>query len=76
MHRFQGFYIQKRIIRDYPTKSAANVLGYISEVDQRITKNDDYYEQGDLIGKAGIEQQYEKVLRGKKGKISQKRPLQ
>ena len=73
MHRFQGFYIQKRIIRDYPTKSAANVLGYISEVDQRITKNDDYYEQGDLIGKAGIEQQYEKVLRGKKGKKYLKR---
>ena len=48
----------KKIILDYPTKSAANVLGYISEVDQRITKNDDY-EQGDLIGKAGIEQQYE-----------------
>ena len=68
MHKFQGFYIQKRVIRDYPIKSAANVLGYISEVDQLIAKKDDYYEQGELIGKAGIERQYEKVLRGKKGK--------
>jgi len=68
MHKFEGFYIQKRVIRDYPIKSAANVLGYISEVDQRIAKTDDYYEQGELIGKAGIERQYEEALRGKKGK--------
>jgi penicillin-binding protein 2 len=68
MHKFEGFYIQKRVIRDYPIKSAANILGYISEVDQRIAKTDDYYEQGELIGKAGIERQYEEALRGKKGK--------
>lgn len=68
MHKFEGFYIQKRVIRDYPIKSAANILGYISEVDQRVAKTDDYYEQGELIGKAGIERQYEQVLRGKKGK--------
>ena len=68
MHKFEGFYIQKRVIRDYPIKSAANILGYISEVDQRIAKDDDYYEQGELIGKAGIERQYEEALRGKKGK--------
>jgi len=68
MHKFEGFYIQKRVIRDYPIKSAANILGYISEVDQFIAKRDDYYEQGELIGKAGIEKQYETFLRGKKGK--------
>jgi penicillin-binding protein 2 len=73
LHKFEGFYIQKRVIRDYPIKSAANVLGYISEVDQRIAKTDDYYEQGELIGKAGIERQYEEVLRGKKGKKYYKR---
>lgn len=68
LHKFKGFYIQKRVIRDYPINSAANVLGYISEVNQKVAKNDDYYEQGELIGKSGIEAQYEKVLRGKKGK--------
>ena len=68
LHKFEGFYIQKRVIRDYPIKSAANILGYISEVDQLVAKNDDYYEQGELIGKAGVERQYEKNLRGKKGK--------
>ena len=68
LHKFQGFYIQKRIIRNYPIKSAANILGYINEVNELVAKKDDYYQQGELIGKAGVEAQYEKVLRGKKGK--------
>ena len=42
LHKFEGFYIQKRVIRDYPIKSAANVLGYISEVDQIRAKKDEY----------------------------------
>ena len=68
LHKFQGFNIQKRVIRNYPIKSAANVLGYISEVNELVAKKDNYYQQGELIGKAGIEAQYEKILRGKKGK--------
>jgi penicillin-binding protein 2 len=68
LHKFKGFYIQKRVIRDYPIKSAANILGYISEVDEKKARGDDYYQQGELIGKSGIEQQYENFLRGKKGK--------
>ncbi len=68
LKRFKGFYIQKRIIRNYPLKSAANVVGYINEVNEDIAKKSDYYEQGELIGKAGVEKQYEKVLRGIKGK--------
>lgn len=68
LHKFKGFYIQKRIIRNYPIKSAANVVGYISEVNERVAKNSDYYEQGELIGWWGVEKQYEKQLRGIKGK--------
>lgn len=68
MHKFTGFEIQKRIIRNYPIASAANILGYINEVDDRVAKSDDYYQQGELIGKDGIERQYEKELRGVKGK--------
>ena len=30
LQKFRGFYIQKRIIREYPLKVAANVLGYLS----------------------------------------------
>lgn len=67
MYRFNGFYIQKRSIRNYPINTAANVLGYISEVNQQLLKKDRYYQQGELIGKSGIEKQYEKILRGTKG---------
>ncbi|WOC39369.1 penicillin-binding protein 2 [Polaribacter sp. HL-MS24] len=68
LHNFTGFYIQKRIIREYPINAAANVFGYISEVDEEKAKNSSYYEQGELIGKAGIEKEYENFLRGTKGK--------
>jgi penicillin-binding protein 2 len=68
LQKFKGFYIQKRIIREYPVKVAANVLGYIGEVNENMAKINNYYQQGELIGKDGIERQYEKILRGKKGK--------
>ncbi len=67
MYKYNGFYIQKRSLRDYQIKNAANVLGYIAEVDKKIIEKYPYYQMGDLIGSAGVEQQYEKVLRGKKG---------
>ncbi|WP_405562905.1 penicillin-binding protein 2 [Polaribacter sp. Asnod6-C07] len=68
LHKYRGFYIQKRIIRDYPIKAAANVLGYIGEVNEQKARKNDYYQQGELEGKDGIERQYEDVLRGRKGK--------
>ena len=46
---------------------AAHVLGYISEVDENILKRNKYYRQGDYIGMSGIEQQYERQLRGTRG---------
>ena len=67
LHKFKGFYIQKRSIRDYPMKIAANVVGYISEVNQNQIKENSYYQQGELIGKKGIEKTYESILRGVKG---------
>ena len=73
LSKFKGFYVQKRIIRNYPIKSAANVLGFIAEVNEDEVKSDTYYEKGDLKGKLGIEEQYEKVLRGIKGKRFLKR---
>lgn len=67
MHKYQGFYIQKRSLRDYQVSHSSNVLGYIAEVNKTIIKKNPYYHMGDLIGSAGVEQQYEKVLRGIKG---------
>ena len=68
MHKYNGFYIQKRIIRNYPINAAANVLGYIGEVNEEKAKKSDYYQSGELEGKDGVEKQYEDVLRGRKGK--------
>ena len=51
MWKFEGFFIQKKSIRDYRVNHGANVLGYVSEVDNEDLKNDVYYRQGDLIGR-------------------------
>lgn len=67
MRKYEGFYIQKRSLRYYDTHSGANVLGYISEVNENdLTKNPAYV-AGELKGRTGIEQQYEEILRGRKG---------
>jgi len=67
MYKYKGFYIQKRFLRQYPINTSANVLGYISEVNERILKRNKSYQLGELIGYQGVEKQYENVLRGKKG---------
>jgi penicillin-binding protein 2 len=67
MWKYKGFYIQKRALRDYQVSNSANVFGYIAEVNKNIIKKNPYYQMGDLIGKAGIELEYEEVLRGEKG---------
>lgn len=67
LHKYKGFYIQKRSIRNYPLKTAANVVGYISEVNEKKIRESDYYQQGELIGFQGVEKTYENYLRGKKG---------
>lgn len=67
MRHYQGFYIQKRSLRDYDTFSAANVLGYISEVNERDLAKNPFYIQGELTGRTGVEIQYDDILRGRKG---------
>lgn len=67
MHKYQGFYIQKRALRDYNVQHSANILGYIAEVGDREIAQNPYYKSGDLRGKQGVEEQYEEVLRGKRG---------
>lgn len=67
MRKYQGFYIQKRSSRDYQIHNAANVLGYISEVNNAEIDANPYYRAGDLIGRQGVEKEYEELLRGVKG---------
>ena len=67
MWKFPGMYIQRKSVRAYQTDVAANVLGYISEVNYFDMEQDPYYVKGELIGRQGIEKTYEKILRGTKG---------
>lgn len=68
LYRYPGFFIQKRILREYAYDAAANVLGNIREVSEADIKRDDYYKAGDYCGDLGIEKSFDKYLRGIKGK--------
>jgi penicillin-binding protein 2 len=65
--KFDGFYIQKRALRDYQVDCGANVFGFITQVNENIINKNKYYISGDLIGRQGVEESYEEVLRGVKG---------
>ncbi|MBS3737722.1 penicillin-binding protein 2 [Mesohalobacter halotolerans] len=67
MYKFEGFYIQKRSLRDYQLDLGANFLGYIAEVSNRDIRAEPYYKSGDLIGRQGVEEYYEEKLRGVRG---------
>ncbi len=75
MYKFEGIKVVTRPIREYNYPAGAHFLGYLSKIDsgdiKRQIKEDDVedypYSGEDLIGKLGIEYQYEKTLRGKKG---------
>ncbi len=58
-------------LRQYPFKDAfAHVLGYVGQITKEEHDSTDYkdYLPTDLIGKTGIEYEYEKLLRGSNGK--------
>lgn len=67
LYRFPGFFIQKRILRQYNHPTAANVLGNIREVSATDIERDPYYAPGDYTGDLGVEKSYEEHLRGVKG---------
>ena len=67
LYKYKGFFAQKRILRNYPRTSAANVVGFIGEVTTGYIQSHPHYQMGDLMGKAGIDKSYEKELRGKAG---------
>jgi penicillin-binding protein 2 len=67
LFKFPGFFVQLRTIRKYDSPTAAHVLGYIGEVNNRDIERDPYYKMGDYIGMSGLEKSYESILKGKKG---------
>ena len=67
IRKFEGFYFQKRSLRDYEVDFGANIFGFITQVNEQLIAKNPYYKSGDLIGQQGVEQYYEEILRGIKG---------
>ena len=57
--------------RLYPRDGfASHLIGYVGEVSEEMLENDiryAAYEPGDVVGKAGVEQTYDQLLRGEDG---------
>ncbi|GMR12377.1 MAG: penicillin-binding protein 2 [Gemmatimonadota bacterium] len=67
---FPGIYLEMRPKRRYRSGAAiGHALGFVSEIaaDELALPRFADYEQGMLIGKAGIELQYEELLQGTRG---------
>jgi penicillin-binding protein 2 len=60
--------VQRRL---YPRDGfASHLIGYVGEVSEEMLENDlryAAYEPGDVVGKAGVEQTYDQLLRGEDG---------
>ncbi len=67
---FRGVTIQSKLTRAYPYDELfAHVIGYVGRINDKETKqiDKDRYAGTDLIGKIGIEQNYEDILLGQPG---------
>jgi penicillin-binding protein 2 len=58
--------------RLYPRDGfAAHLIGYVGEVSEEMLNNPKfaYYEPGDVVGQAGVEETYDELLRGEDGSM-------
>ena len=67
LYKYSGFFIQNRTLREYRFSVGGHVFGSIGEVTPGMIENDDFYVPGDYAGRDGLENSYEKELRGEKG---------
>lgn len=69
LYSYKGFHVNPRTVRRYSSSILANEVGYIGEISQNQLDRDttNYYRSGDHIGLTGLEQYYEKELRGERG---------
>lgn len=61
---------QSRPMRNYGNiRSLSHIIGYVGNItrDELTMLYNRGYQQGDMIGKAGIERQYDELLKGKEG---------
>jgi penicillin-binding protein 2 len=65
-----GLVLEPRPVRRYPAGApVAHIVGYVHEIDERELQSREWegYRQGQLIGKSGIERQYERTIGGTAG---------
>ncbi len=66
----RGFYAVPNVKRNYVDgHQFSQIIGYVGKVDKDDLRGDAYYKATDIMGKLGIEAQYEDYLRGEHGKI-------
>lgn len=72
--QFPGVGAEARAVREYLLGPggggplAPHVLGYVAPVTKEILREDPTYRLTDRVGRGGVEQQYDKLLRGEPGK--------
>ena len=67
---FPSVEVEQSALRDYPDGPAvAHAVGYVGEVNEtQLAKiADGSLQQGDIVGKTGIEREYDETLRGRRG---------
>lgn len=69
LNYFQGIDLEEHLERAYPNHIGASFIGYVNEVSKEMLAREKYkhYRRGDLAGITGLENFYEKELRGKPG---------
>ena len=71
LHDLQGIEPVVSIARVYPNKSAAHIVGYVSEVSKKDLENKKYLKEmpvrGVAVGKTGLERKLDKNIIGKVG---------
>lgn len=71
LNEFKGFSMRHHMVRSFEYPNLAHTIGYLGEVSKRqlddSLKRWAYYQMGDYLGVSGLESQYEKELRGKRG---------
>ncbi|MBK5220294.1 MAG: penicillin-binding protein 2 [Thermoleophilia bacterium] len=68
--RFPGVQVQRIFVRDYPDASrAAHLLGTVGEVSEEELEENRYtgLQAGDEVGQGGVEETYDRFLRGEPG---------
>ena len=69
-NEYIGVELEVRSVRAYPLGNlAAHLIGYLGELSEQEKEETEFagYDLGDLVGKVGVEREYEDLLAGDKG---------